>query len=150
MLKHIELIKDEIIKDKLKKIKLLKNNKNLIKKIENLEKGLIATRLLCKNYIKNELKEIKIIKDQIVNEKIQQYRGKKEKLIDTELNKLFLQEKMKKDKKKYEQYMKKQLQNTLLQKGILKTNGIILKILQKINNLFIEITNDNPKVQLTS
>ncbi|ETW28811.1 hypothetical protein PFFCH_03763 [Plasmodium falciparum FCH/4] len=57
---------------------------------------------------------------------------------------------MKKDKKKYEQYMKKQLQNTLLQKGILKTNGIILKILQKINNLFIEITNDNPKVQLTS
>ncbi|CZU00486.1 hypothetical protein PFAG_05915 [Plasmodium falciparum Santa Lucia] len=150
LLKHIELIKDEIIKDKLKKIKLLKNNKNLIKKIENLEKGLIATRLLCKNYIKNELKEIKIIKDQIVNEKIQQYRGKKEKLIDTELNKLFLQEKMKKDKKKYEQYMKKQLQNTLLQKGILKTNGIILKILQKINNLFIEITNDNPKVQLTS
>ncbi|SOS76419.1 Plasmodium exported protein, unknown function, putative [Plasmodium sp. gorilla clade G1] len=131
LLKHIQLIKDEIIKDKLKKIKLLKNNKNLIKKIENLEKELIATRLLSKNYIKNELKEIKIIKDQIVNEKIQQYRGKKEKLIDTELNKLFHQAKMKKDKKKYEQYMKKQLQNTLLQKGILKTNGIILKNITK-------------------
>lgn len=79
-------------------------------------------------------------KDQIVNNKIEQYRWRKEKSINTESNKPFLQAKMKKDKK--------QLQYTSLKKENLKTYGIILKILQRINNFFTEIIKNIPEVEL--
>ncbi|SCQ12630.1 PIR protein [Plasmodium gaboni] len=156
VLKHIELIKDEVIKEKLKKLKLLKkkskdnkNDKDLKKEIDHLEKEIIDTRLLCKDYIKNELKEIKVLKDQIVNDKIKQYPWNKDKLIDSELNKLFLQAQMKRDKILYEQYMKEQLQNPVLQKEIFKTYGIIQKILQRINNFFTEFIRNIPRLVLS-
>lgn len=103
-------------------------------------KEIISNIPLCKNYIENELKEIKILKDQIVNNKIEQYRWRKEKSINTESNKPFLQAKMKKDKK--------QLQYTSLKKENLKTYGIILKILQRIINFFTEIIKNIPEVEL--
>ncbi|SOV20007.1 PIR protein [Plasmodium sp. gorilla clade G2] len=156
LLIHIQLIKDEVIKEKLKKIKLLKkqskdnkNDKDLKKEIDHLEKEIIDTRLLCKDYIKNELKEIKVLKDQIVKDKIEQYRWNKDKLIDSELNKLFLQAQMKRDKILYEQNMKKQLENPVLQKEIFKTDRIILKILQKIYNFFTEFIKNIPQLEFS-
>ncbi|SOV20006.1 Plasmodium exported protein, unknown function [Plasmodium sp. gorilla clade G2] len=180
LLIHIQLIKDEVIKEKLKKLKLLKkqskdnkNDKDLKNEIEHIEKELIDTKLLCKDYIKNELEEIKILKDQIVNDKIDQYRWKGDKLIDYELKRLFFEARLKKDKKLYEQYMKKQIQNYVIQKEILDFDKIILKISQNIINIliiilikileadsksckkfikdyFTEIINDIPEVELTS
>lgn len=43
---------------------------------------------------------------------------------------------------------KKQLQYTSLKKENLKTYGIILKILQRINNFFTEIIKNIPEVEL--
>ncbi|SCQ12824.1 Plasmodium exported protein, unknown function [Plasmodium gaboni] len=156
-LKQIQLIKDEIIKDKLKKIKLLKKkykskNKNKNKKdhndikeeIEKLEKEILDTKILCEDYIKNELKEISLLKDEIVKDKIESYHWKRDKLIDYELNKLFLEEKRKRLLESYEQYVKEQLE-----KKKLKNKSIISNIFLNIKNYFIEIINDVPDVELT-
>ncbi|SCQ12628.1 Plasmodium exported protein, unknown function [Plasmodium gaboni] len=155
-LKQIQLIKDEVIKEKLKKLRLLKkkskdnkNDKDLKNEIEHLEKELIDTRLLCKDYIKNELEEINILKDQIVNDKIDQYRWTGDKLIDYELKKLFFQARLKKDKKLYEQYMKKLYQNYVIEEDNFKMDKIILKILQRINNFFTEFIKNISQLELS-
>ncbi|KYN94432.1 putative exported protein [Plasmodium gaboni] len=112
-LKQIQLIKDEIIKDKLKKIKFLKkkyksknkNDHNDIKEeIEKLEKEILDTKILCEDYIKNELKEISLLKDEIVKDKIERYHWKRDKLIDYELNRLFYEAKKKKIQQLYDTF----------------------------------------------
>ncbi|SOV20993.1 Plasmodium exported protein, unknown function [Plasmodium sp. DRC-Itaito] len=173
-LKQIQLIKDEIIKDKLKKIKFLKkkykskNKKNkdhndIKEEIEKLEKEILDTKILCEDYIKNELKEISLLKDEIVKDKIESYHWKRDKLIDYELNKLFLEEKRKRLLESYEQYVKEQLEKKKMKEKILKekqikkklkiekfkNESIIYNIYLNIKNYFIEIINDVPDVELT-
>ncbi|SOV10292.1 Plasmodium exported protein, unknown function [Plasmodium sp. gorilla clade G2] len=141
-LKQIQLIKDEIIKDKLKKIKLLKKkykNKNedndTKREIEKLEKEILDTKILCEDYIKNELKEISLLKDEIVNDKIEKYHWKRDKLIDYELNKLFLEDKRKKMLESYEQHVKEELEKEKMKEKILKEKKIKKKLkIEKFKN----------------
>nr|SPJ13221.1 Plasmodium exported protein, unknown function [Plasmodium sp. DRC-Itaito] len=170
-LKQIKLIKDEIIKEKLKKIKYLKK-KNKKKKsddndtkneIEKLEKEILDIKTLCEDYIKNELKEISLLKDHIVKDKIEKDHWKKDKLIDYELNKLFLEQKRKQILESYEKFEKEQLEKKKLNEKILKeklikkklkiekfkNESIIYKIYLNIKNYFDQIIDDVPDVELT-
>ncbi|SOV11127.1 Plasmodium exported protein, unknown function [Plasmodium sp. gorilla clade G2] len=176
-LKQIQLIKDEVIKDKLKKIKFLKKkyknenkNKNKNKKdhndikeeIEKLEKEILDTKILCEDYIKNELKEISLLKDEIVKDKIESYHWKRDKLIDYELNKLFLEEKRKQILESYEQHVKEELEKKKMKEKILKekkikkkqkieklkNESIIYNIYLNIKYYLIEFRNDDIDIEL--
>ncbi|ETW51303.1 hypothetical protein PFMALIP_00645 [Plasmodium falciparum MaliPS096_E11] len=99
----------DTIPDKNKITDKNKNDHNNTKdEIEKLEKEILDTQTLCEDYIKNELKEISLLKDQIVKDKLEKYHWKSDKLIDYELKKLFLEQQKKKLLESYEQYQKEE------------------------------------------
>ncbi|SOS76660.1 Plasmodium exported protein, unknown function, putative [Plasmodium sp. gorilla clade G1] len=173
-LKQIKLIKDEIIKEKLKKIKYLKkknkitdknkNDDNITKdEIEKLEKEILDTQTLCEDYIKNELKEISLLKDQIVKDKLEKYHWKRDKLIDYELKKLFLEQQKKKLLESYEQYQKEEQEKKKRNEKILKeklmkkkrkiqkfkNESIIYKLFLIIKNHLVEFINVGSDIELS-
>nr|SPJ13268.1 Plasmodium exported protein, unknown function [Plasmodium sp. DRC-Itaito] len=149
--------------NKTPKFKNKKDDNETKHEIEKLEREIFDARILCEDYIKNELKEISLLKDQIVKDKIEKDHWKKDKLIDYELNKLFLEEKRKNILESYEQYIKEQLEKKKLNDKILKqklikkklkiekfkNESIIYKIFLNIKNYFFQIINDVPAVELT-
>ncbi|SOS81762.1 Plasmodium exported protein, unknown function, putative [Plasmodium sp.] len=172
-LKQIKLIKDEIIKEKLKKIKYLKKKNKITDKnknhdnntkdeIEKLEKEILDTQTLCEDYIKNELKEISLLKDQIVKDKLEKYHWKKDKLIDYELKKLFLEQQKKKLLESYEQYQKEEQEKKKRNEKILKeklmkkkrkiqkfkNESIIYKLFLIIKNHLVEFINVGSDIEL--
>lgn len=107
----------------------------------------------AKNIKKNESKEISILKDQIVKDKIKSYHWKRDKLIDYELTKLFLEEKRKNILESYEQYVKEQIEKKKLMDKKLKiekfkNESIICNILLHIKNYIIEIKNHVLDIEL--
>ncbi|SOS81607.1 Plasmodium exported protein, unknown function, putative [Plasmodium sp. gorilla clade G1] len=155
-LEQIRLIKDIIIKEKLKKLKVLKKkckknkkDKELKNEIENLEREIMNTRKLCNNYIKNEIKEIKSLKDQIVKDKIEKDRWKKDLLIDYELKRLMYKPDIERLKQLNEEYKKEELRVAKLKDNMFKIYQFILYLIPNTIYYTIEFINNIPEVELS-
>ncbi|CDO67246.1 Plasmodium exported protein, unknown function [Plasmodium reichenowi] len=155
-LEQIQLIKDIIIKEKLKKLKVLKKkckknkkDKELKNEIENLEREIIDTRKLCNNYIKNEIKEIKSLKDQIIKDKIEKDRWKKDLLIDYELKRLMYKPDIERLKQLYEEYKKEELRVAKLKDNMFKIYQFILYLIPNTIYYTIEFVNNIPELELS-
>ncbi|EWC90570.1 hypothetical protein PFNF54_00617 [Plasmodium falciparum NF54] len=140
-----------------------KNDHNNTKdEIEKLEKEILDTQTLCEDYIKNELKEISLLKDQIVKDKLEKYHWKSDKLIDYELKKLFLEQQKKKLLESYEQYQKEEQEKKKRNEKILKdklmkkkrkiqkfkNESIIYKLFLIIKNHLVEFINVGSDIEL--
>ncbi|ETW15671.1 hypothetical protein PFFVO_05451 [Plasmodium falciparum Vietnam Oak-Knoll (FVO)] len=155
-LEQIRLIKDIIIKGKLKKLKVLKKkckknkkDKEIKNEIENLEREIMDTRKLCNNYIKNEIKEIKSLKDQIVKDKIEKDRWKKDLLIDYELKRLMYKPDIERLKQLNEEYKKEELRVAKLKDNMFKIYQFILYLIPYTIYYTIEFINNIPEVELS-